>query len=362
MSAPRTVEEAIAYCASHLTTTPDGCQMECRTAYGVPSNGTPSAAADWKASKYKHATTDPMAIPRGALVRWTGGSHGYGHVAIAVGNGMCWSTDLPVRGRRGLVAIDSVHKAWGLSLVGWTEDIDGVRVWSPPPAPAPPRPSPLILPRRATGNVKPRQIPKWTGSFYHNDTPAGAGYHGLAVGRKRGYLSADMNFNACKPTLLHPNGVLINTHWPRTGHDHFTGGGVTGDVAFKTLSWRKVRALHTPQGYRIHSITQIIRRAKQDGYTHLEIELKDGVDHLSHKQLTALIKGALKVADSQGIAIYFKTLSNIGNPLKRVRAIHAAGGVSVLLPRESPHLKKADWWPVLDYVREGVGPNKVTWE
>lgn len=218
-----------------------------------------------------------------------------------------------------------------------------------------------VLARKNPVDSAPRQVPAWTGKFFHDDTPAGAGYHGLAAGRRLGYLSADMNFNACKPSLLHPNGVLINTHWLRTGKDHFTSKAVKTDVAFKTLTWRQVKALRTPQGYQIRSIGQIIRHAKKVGYTHLEIELKDGVDHLTHKQLTALIKRALKVADAQGIEIYFKTLSNIGDPLKRVRAVHAAGGVSVLLPRESPHLKKADWWPVLDWVRASTGTNRVIW-
>lgn len=127
---PRAVEQAITYCASHLKTEPDGCQKECRVAYGVASDGTPSAAADWVRSQHKHRTDDPKAIPRGALVRWTGGSHGYGHVAIATGDGRCWSTDIITRGRRSLVDIDLIRQKWGLTLVGWTEDIDGVVVYA----------------------------------------------------------------------------------------------------------------------------------------------------------------------------------------------------------------------------------------
>jgi hypothetical protein len=90
------------------------------------------------------------------------------------------------------------------------------------------------------------------------------------------------------------------------------------------------------------------------------MELKDGVDHLSHKQLVALIRQAEADAARAGIQIYWKTLSNIGNPLKRLKAVHAAGGITVLLPRGNPHLAKAHWWPVVDYVR--TGPNAhVTW-
>jgi hypothetical protein len=212
------------------------------------------------------------------------------------------------------------------------------------------------LARRAHPTEAPRQIPPWTGRFYHDDSPAGAGYHGLKVGRKRGYTSADMNFNACKPTRLHPNGVLINTHWRMTGHDHFTGSGVGTNIPFSHLRWGQVKRLRAPGGWRIRSARQIIRRAARLGYTHLEMELKNGVNHLSHAQLVALIRQAEDDAKAAGISIYWKTLSDIGNPLKRMRAVHAAGGVSVLLPRDNPNLPAAEWWPVTDYVR-----GRVTW-
>lgn len=216
--------------------------------------------------------------------------------------------------------------------------------------------SPRLAPR-AHPDKAPRQIPSWTGKFFHDDTPAGAGFHGLEEGRRKGFLNADMNFNACKPTKAHPNGVLINTHWPKTGHDHFTSRAVKGDHAFASLPWRKVKALRSPGGYRIRSIRAIIRHAKKVGYTHLELELKDGCDHLTHAQLVALVRAAESVAGRQGIQIYWKTLSNIGNPLKRLKAVHEAGGITVLLPRGKPHLNKAEWWPILDYRR---GP--VTWK
>lgn len=204
---------------------------------------------------------------------------------------------------------------------------------------------------RAHPQVAPARIPAWTNRFFHDDTPAGAGYHGLDEGRRKGFTNADMNVNACKPSRLYPNGRLINAHWPRTGHDHFTSRAVKYDRAFASLPWSKVKTLRSPGGYRIRPIGQIIKLAKKLGYTHLELELKDGVDHLSHRELVALIRQAQALADRVGIEIYWKTLSNIGDPLKRIRAVHEAGGVAVLLPRDRPHLVKAEWWPVLDYVR-----------
>jgi hypothetical protein len=128
-----TIEQAIAAAVHQSTHGPafgvGECQKRVRLAWGVPSDGTASAAADWHNSRHRHATTDAASIPRGALVRWVGGSHGYGHVAIATGDGRCWSTDIRRPGWFDLVPITEIHARWGLTLVGWTEDIDGVTVW-----------------------------------------------------------------------------------------------------------------------------------------------------------------------------------------------------------------------------------------
>lgn len=112
------------------------CQMFTRMAFGVPSDGTPTAAAGWARAKYKHPETNPLNIPRGAAVYWTGGSSGAGHAAVSRGNGMVWGTDLVRDGQVDVYPIEAVHARWGLTLVGWTEDVDGVRVWEPIAAPA----------------------------------------------------------------------------------------------------------------------------------------------------------------------------------------------------------------------------------
>lgn len=69
--------------------------------------------------------------PRGSVVWWTGGSHGYGHVAVATGNGNCWSSDAKESGVAGKVNIDELTRRWGLNFQGWSEDINGVRVYTP---------------------------------------------------------------------------------------------------------------------------------------------------------------------------------------------------------------------------------------
>jgi hypothetical protein len=113
------------------------CQKQVHLAFGVPSDGTPTAAADWQRSLHKHHVTDPMAFPNGVPIAWTGGSSGAGHRAISAWNkpGWCWSTDSvrppshPSEIRNGffdLIPIAQVNEQWpGHTLVGWTNDCDG---------------------------------------------------------------------------------------------------------------------------------------------------------------------------------------------------------------------------------------------
>ena len=122
------------------------CLQRVRMCYGVGPRD-PDASTAWALAKYRHTQTNPVSIPRGVPVFWTGGSSGHGHIAIATGDGTCWSTDIRRTGYFDRVPIAEIHDRWGLTLVGWTEDINGVRVWSPP---APPKPEPI----KVSGRVK----------------------------------------------------------------------------------------------------------------------------------------------------------------------------------------------------------------
>lgn len=118
---------------SHTPTSAVGmCLREVRECFGVPSDGTPDAATAWLNAEHKHHETDPRKIPRNVPVFWTGGSHGHGHIAISTGwLGRCWSTDIERPGYFDRVDIALIGGRWGLTLVGWTEDLDGVRVYKP---------------------------------------------------------------------------------------------------------------------------------------------------------------------------------------------------------------------------------------
>lgn len=105
------------------------CKQRTRLAYGVPSDGSVDAAQAWARTKHKHPASTVADAPRGALIWWTGGSQGHGHVGIKAANAAVWSVDIKRPGHWDKVPIEQISRSWpNLRLVGWSEDIDGVRV------------------------------------------------------------------------------------------------------------------------------------------------------------------------------------------------------------------------------------------
>jgi hypothetical protein len=84
------------------------------------------AAAQWRNATHQHA--DDRKPPRGAPTFYTGGTNGYGHACISLGDGKIRSTDCPSSGNVGNTDIGWPERAWGLKYAGWTEDIGGVDI------------------------------------------------------------------------------------------------------------------------------------------------------------------------------------------------------------------------------------------
>lgn len=103
------------------------CLKRVRTLLGIPAKY-PSAIIAWThvARADRHPGKQP---PRGVPVFWRGGK--YGHVALSDGGGWCFSTDIKRRGRLDRVRIDLVTQRWGYDYLGWTETLNGVRVYEP---------------------------------------------------------------------------------------------------------------------------------------------------------------------------------------------------------------------------------------
>jgi len=87
----------------------------------------PDAISAWKASPKKHRATHGADVPRGAPVFW---GERLGHVALSAGGGLCWSTDVSRPGYVDIVRIDEITQRWGKPLLGWSESLNGVLVWT----------------------------------------------------------------------------------------------------------------------------------------------------------------------------------------------------------------------------------------
>jgi TP901 family phage tail tape measure protein len=105
------------------------CQKFVRMALGA-GGGFPSAISAWRGAKYKHGINNPNQVPAGVPVYWSGGK--YGHVALSTGNGRIISTDYPKRGYIGTGTISGLTSDWRRPLLGWTEDINGKRIYGLP--------------------------------------------------------------------------------------------------------------------------------------------------------------------------------------------------------------------------------------
>lgn len=94
----------------------------------------PDAITAWAEADRKWRTDAAGEVKRGHAVFWRGGDHG--HVALAVGRGLCISTDVRTPGQANLVRIAAIREAWGYELLGYTADVNGVvapRIVAPRP-------------------------------------------------------------------------------------------------------------------------------------------------------------------------------------------------------------------------------------
>lgn len=108
------------------------CLMFVRSCHNVKAKY-PDAGTAWDQAKYKHRTSDPTSIPAGVPVFFeTPGKAD--HVVESTGAGLCLTNDWGAggKGKIRVARIGDIARTWG-PLLGWTEDINGVRVYTPPP-------------------------------------------------------------------------------------------------------------------------------------------------------------------------------------------------------------------------------------
>lgn len=111
------------------------CLAFVRSLYGVAAKYADAITA-WRNAEHRHTSST---IPLGAPIWWgpTAKTSRYGHVAVYAGDGRCYSTDYGGKGHINLVTVDSITTKRGGGFLGWSEDINGVRVLPKAPKPTP---------------------------------------------------------------------------------------------------------------------------------------------------------------------------------------------------------------------------------
>lgn len=103
------------------------CLAQTRQWCGIPSRY-PDASTAWRNANYRKVG-DKTNIPRGAAVYWTGGSKGYGHIALSLGGGRIRSTDAGGSGRVATRDLSWFARHWpSLRYAGWAWNINEVHI------------------------------------------------------------------------------------------------------------------------------------------------------------------------------------------------------------------------------------------
>ena len=125
----RNAEEAITLAETTHTWRAGWCLNFVRTMFGLPADTDDDnhdgiidglyAYQQWRSvpTNHKHATSDPLTVPRGACVFFTTSAHTMGHVAIGLGGGLCRGT----WGNQVLTHDIAYILSHGYRLLGWTD-------------------------------------------------------------------------------------------------------------------------------------------------------------------------------------------------------------------------------------------------
>lgn len=193
----------------------------------------------------------------------------------------------------------------------------------------------------------PPQVPKKWSRFLHaenyrfENSVAGLKY----AAKHQGGIDLDVNITK--------DGVPVNTHWA----DVLERGGfydpkhkIPKDARISELTAKEVFRLRSKDGYRIHSMKYMLRKAAKLG-VRVEYEAKGSKGFEHGKGGLKTFVETRKIADQAHTKMFVKTISTTRGAMERLKAAHRAGLTTVLLPR-GPVPKS--WRPYIDYVRGPV--------
>jgi Putative peptidoglycan binding domain len=120
---PLTLDQVLENCA---TIRPDGRRRCLNTVLrdtGVQPIGCKRASAMVPLTVDLQTTGIP---PAGAVVLWTGGGNGDGHITVSAGAGDCWTVDWVDGLHQSKVAISAINRSWtSLRYAGWATNYGG---------------------------------------------------------------------------------------------------------------------------------------------------------------------------------------------------------------------------------------------
>lgn len=193
----------------------------------------------------------------------------------------------------------------------------------------------------------PPQVPKKWSHFLHADNYRFENsVQGLQSAAKHQH-AIDLDVNITR------DGVPVNTHWG----DVFKRGGfydplhkIPKSARISDLTAKEVFRLRSKDGYRIHSMKFMLRKAAKLG-VRVEYEAKGSKPFEYGKGGLKTFVDTRKISDAAHTKIFMKTISTTPGAMARLKAAHRAGLTTVLLPR-GPVPKS--WRPYIDYVRGPV--------
>lgn len=109
---------------------PDYCLAYVEQVFGVQNDPDPDAWQGWLNTKFKHADAVPnLSVP--VWFSWTGTIGGitqnWGHVAVSTPQGV-YTNPLTGSGHRVFPSVAALATNYGVSYVGWSEDIGNLRI------------------------------------------------------------------------------------------------------------------------------------------------------------------------------------------------------------------------------------------
>lgn len=146
-------EQAVQRALASKTCVPGKCQAWTRQLYNAPAvgdvdkDGDSDAVDGWRSEPEETKHRGDYNPPRGVPLAWKGGSSGFGHRAISLGERKVRSIDVNGPGTVGTVDIKWFERNWDMEYIGWSETISGILIPKVVRPPAPTKKSNMQIAR-----------------------------------------------------------------------------------------------------------------------------------------------------------------------------------------------------------------------